>query len=156
EGVYVSPDGSWLATTGYVGRESVVRIWDAATGRLRHEVDTGHARRVGDVFIAPNGSWLATTGIDGDPVVRVWNLAAGRRNYQLSIGQPEKVRGVHISDDSRIIVAHGSSLVVFGLVDSGELAAIRVDGEIRCSVLLDNGTVLVLGTSRGLCALRLI
>ena len=65
--VHIAPDGSWLATTGptnFLGGagDPVVRIWDPATGRQRHQFDTGHTGGVGQVHIARDGTALVASG----------------------------------------------------------------------------------------------
>jgi WD40 repeat protein len=90
----MSPDGSWLATTGRRGAsrsrkryegswtvdpatgvtepygvpgDPVVRTWDSKTGRERFALDTGDARGVGRILASPVGDWLATTTRDDPP-----------------------------------------------------------------------------------------
>ena len=61
----VAPDGSWLASAGGDGDETV-RIWDPHTGQARHTL-TGHTSAVAALAVAPDGSWLASAGgYDGD------------------------------------------------------------------------------------------
>ena len=62
----IAPDSSWLATTSY---DTTVRIWDAASGELRHTL-TGHRKQVEAILIAPDSSWLVTAS--GDTTVRIW------------------------------------------------------------------------------------
>ncbi len=57
----ISPDGTWLVTTGSDG---TVQIWDSATGGEIIRL-TGHTDQAAEVTIAPDGTWLATTGMDG-------------------------------------------------------------------------------------------
>jgi WD40 repeat protein len=78
--VRVSPDGKLAAS---VGDDMVCRLWDAATGKLAHEL-RGHAETTPNGFssmvftaaFSPDGKHLAT----GDKVgkVKVWEVASGK------------------------------------------------------------------------------
>ncbi|MFG2106507.1 NB-ARC domain-containing protein [Micromonospora chersina] len=120
--VHIAPDGTWLATTGPtdvlgVGdNDSVLRIWDPATGHQRHQLDTGHSRGVGQVHIAPDGTWLATSGPTGgpggdpdnhDPVVRIWDPETGRQRHQLHTSHSYGVEQVHIAPDATWLATTG-------------------------------------------------
>ncbi|MBA2324014.1 MAG: hypothetical protein H0V92_08405, partial [Pseudonocardiales bacterium] len=67
-----SPDGSRLVSGG---DDAVVRVWDAVSGVVVHEL-SGHTGRVLSVGWSPDGSRLVSGG--GDAVVRVWDAASGR------------------------------------------------------------------------------
>jgi hypothetical protein len=53
--IAVSPDGRWVAT-GSHGASSVVKIWEAACGRLVKDLSTGG---MSSVAFSPDGKWLA-------------------------------------------------------------------------------------------------
>src|SRR5215831_9485829 len=55
-----SPDGKLMATGG---GDSVIRLWDAASGELRGRL-TGHEKNVSAVAFAPDGETLVSGGID--------------------------------------------------------------------------------------------
>jgi WD40 repeat protein len=61
-----SPDGSLLATGGYVGE---ILLWDVATGDVVHELYAG-TQEVSGVGFSPCGRWLAATSSDGS--LRIW------------------------------------------------------------------------------------
>src|SRR5262249_3511263 len=78
DAIAIAPDGTWLATGSDDG---TVRLWDAATGRLRGTL-TGHASGVRAVAIAPDGTWLATGSDDG--TVRLGDGATGQERATLT------------------------------------------------------------------------
>jgi WD40 repeat protein len=71
--VRCSPDGRSLLTFGTDANS--VRVWDAVTGQLRHELK--HDRRCYDVQLSADGKLVATAALDNR--VRVWELATGER-----------------------------------------------------------------------------
>jgi WD40 repeat protein len=83
--VAATPDGSVVAS---VADDMVCRLWDAASGRLLHEL-RGHAERTPHHFpsmlfacaISPDGRRLAT----GDKVghINVWEVDSGRKLAEL-------------------------------------------------------------------------
>jgi WD40 repeat protein len=67
----VAPDGSWLASADTGG---TVRMWDLATGTLRHTL-AGHTSEVSALVVAPDGSWLAAAASGGE--MRIWDPITG-------------------------------------------------------------------------------
>jgi WD40 repeat protein len=72
----LSPDGRWLATGSWQGRD--VMIWDARTGKRIKELPIASST---SVAFSPDGQWLATADDDDVRVWRVgsWRLAHGKR-----------------------------------------------------------------------------
>jgi WD40 repeat protein len=62
-----SPDSHRILTTGDDG---MVRVWDAASGTLLHDL-VGHANRVLYAAYSPDGQRIASGGFDDN--VRIWN-----------------------------------------------------------------------------------
>jgi WD40 repeat protein len=88
--VAISPDGNWLATTGW---ERSARTW-AVDGRPK-AILTGHRDLVTAVAISPDGSWVATGSHDG--TARTWS-ADGAARVTLT-GHQRWVDAVAISPD---------------------------------------------------------
>jgi WD40 repeat protein len=69
------PDGKHLASAG---RDTVVRVWEAATGKLVSEVGKGRGGQFKDWICAvswsPDGAWLAAADMAG--AVQVWTFGA--------------------------------------------------------------------------------
>jgi WD40 repeat protein len=101
----ISPNGTWLATTG---RDESVRIWDLRHGRPRRLTEPGSC--VGPVTISPDATWLATIGADG--VARIWDVATGRRRADLT-GHAGPVTSLAVAPDG------------------GWLATVGDDGSVR-------------------------
>jgi WD40 repeat protein len=57
--VRFSPDGTEVVTAS---RDTTARIWDAATGTLRHKLGGHHFKPVRDAAFSPDGSWVVTAG----------------------------------------------------------------------------------------------
>jgi WD40 repeat protein len=68
----VSPDGKLVAAAG---KEGVVRVWDAATGKEAGNF-RGHAKLVRTVAFSPDGTRLVTASDDGTS--RVWTVPGKR------------------------------------------------------------------------------
>jgi hypothetical protein len=67
--VAFSPDGKLLAHTG---KDKVVRVWNAATGKTVAEFG-GHTGRLLSLAFSPDGHWLASGGTD--TTVLIWDLS---------------------------------------------------------------------------------
>ena len=103
--VTFAPGGKTLAAAGYDGS---VRVWDAATGTLRHTL-TGHGESAQAVAFSPDGSTLATAGEDGR--VRLWDAATGKSLRDLDAHRG-RVWGVCFSPDGRELASAGGDQAV--------------------------------------------
>src|SRR5205823_2948251 len=86
-GVAVSPDGRLVASAGGPWRSDgpgELRVWDAATGELRHDLPGYAATTVVGVAFSPDGSRLAAAGYDR--TARVWDVSAGTEVYRVAHG----------------------------------------------------------------------
>jgi WD40 repeat protein len=99
--VAFSPDGSLVATAGGDGS---ARLWDAATGALRHVLRVSKAALTGVVF-SPDGRLLLTTGSPPHNVL-TWDVRTGKQVDAL-VGQNGPVSAGAFSPDGRWIVTAG-------------------------------------------------
>ncbi|WP_323136566.1 nSTAND1 domain-containing NTPase [Streptomyces anulatus] len=101
EGAYsvaFSPDGHTLATGG-----NRIRLWDAATGRLRKTL-TGHSDEVTFLAFSPDGDTLASAG--NDQAVRLWDTATDRLRKRLP-GYINTQHFLEFSPDNRTLATAG-------------------------------------------------
>jgi WD40 repeat protein/tRNA A-37 threonylcarbamoyl transferase component Bud32 len=102
EGLAYSPDGRWLASGG---DDKLVKIWDAATGKLQRTL-AGHSVAISSLAFHPEGKWLASAGgattAAGPGEVRIWDLTEGRELLSLP-GLQDKVFTVAFSPDGKFL-----------------------------------------------------
>ena len=113
--VQFSPDGRTLASGGY--SNNTVRLWNVATGSLRHTLQ-GHSRNVVGIAFSPDGRILASNS--WDRTIRLWDVATGTP-HRTQEGFEESVWSMAFSPDGRMLASalniHDSSYYRFN--DSG-------------------------------------
>ena len=108
-----SPDGKFIAsaslfpnlTDPFNAREAfgVVKIWDAATGRVKLTYD----KQIGLVYClaySPDGIRIASSHINDKKIVAVWDTRTGKEIH-LFRDNPSHVHGLRYSPDGRLLVA---------------------------------------------------
>jgi WD40 repeat protein len=96
--VAFSPDGELVASAS---RDKTVRIWERATGKVRHTLKK-HAGPVLSVAFSPKGNSLASAG--ADKAVILWDADTGQELRTLS-GHADAVNRVAFSPDSRSLAS---------------------------------------------------
>jgi WD40 repeat protein len=96
----VSPDGTFLVS---VEGDGTARIWDAATGDVRH-VLRGHDGPVQGCAVAPDASFVVSAGSDG--TVRIWDPSTGRERAVLR-GHRDEVRDCAVTPDAALVLSGG-------------------------------------------------
>jgi RNA polymerase sigma factor (sigma-70 family) len=151
--VAFAPGGKVLAAAGYDGD---VRVWDAATGALRHTLG-GHGAAARAVAFSPDGTVLATGGENGR--VRLWDAKTGRALRTLD-GHRGQVWGLSFAPDGRELASAGGDQSVrvwdtaagtartFGGLRGGAYAVEYHPAGRTLAVAADN-TVLLLAADNG-------
>ena len=116
DGLALSPDGRLIATAA---GDSVARLRDLATGKLRHEL-RGHKAPVTGAAFSPDGSILATSSIDH--AVRLWDVLSGAPGPVIT-AHFARVNAVSFSADGRWLVTAGPSTAGLFRLPSGRFLA---------------------------------
>src|SRR5262249_45639390 len=72
--VHFSADGRTVVGSGW---DNTTRAWDAATGRLLHQLSLSEEQR-GPLAVSPDGRTVAAAGRKQDRRLRLWDLATGK------------------------------------------------------------------------------
>ncbi len=98
ESVDISADGKAIASAG---RDAVVRLWSAATGKPLGVLE-GHKSIVLRVRFAPDGKTLASSG--ADRTIRLWDVATRKQRHVLE-GHEKEARGLAFAKDGRTLAS---------------------------------------------------
>jgi WD40 repeat protein len=128
-----------------------VRIWDPATGTVRHTL-TGHPGGVRALVVAPDGSWLASGGYGGE--VRIWDPATGTVRHTLT-GHTRDVSALVIASDGSWLASadYGGELRIWDPITGAALTSLRVAGGLFHILL--TSTMIAAAGERGLYLLEL-
>ncbi|MFO0592473.1 MAG: AAA family ATPase [Polyangiaceae bacterium] len=90
-----SPDGK-LAAGG--GMDNAVRVWDLATGQIKHQLYV-HGNEIKGVAFSPDSARLVSASMDG--TAGVWDMASGALVARLT-GHEAELHGARFLDGSRV------------------------------------------------------
>ena len=109
----ISPNGRWVASAE---DEGTVKVWDAQSGRLIHELK-GHSDVVSAVSFSSDGRWLASCS--RDQTVRIWDAVIdGPPNTPLERvvttlrGHTDAVRSVTFSPNVRWLASASFDITI--------------------------------------------
>jgi len=127
-----------------VGRDSVVRLWDAVTGREIKEL-TGHEQAVNTVAASPDGTLLASAG--EETRILLWDQTA-RKLKRVIFGPTNFVNDLAFSPDSRLLASAGEDARILIVDVAGGKTLYTLlghSGPIDNVVFSPDGTVLASG-----------
>lgn len=135
----LSPDGQTLVSGAW---DHTVRVWDVATGTLRHTL-LGHAGPVTHCAIDALGTTVVS--VSQDRTVRVWDAVQGTLRHCL-MGHTDGVLGCAISADGRTVASASwdQTVRLWDGVTGAERATLtgHTAGVWRCALSRDGVTVI--------------
>ena len=98
-------DGRYLFTETHAPDEKV-RIWDALTGKIIHEME-GHLTEKGNAFLSPDGKKITSASRDGS--IYIYDLVTGRMLHRITGHRKAVYSSVFSPDGKRLITASADS-----------------------------------------------
>jgi len=114
QGVCNGADTAALLISG--GEDSLVKVWDIATGRQLLEL-TGHQSPVRAVAVSPNGKTLVSTGEDAQ--ILVWDSATGQLRKSLT-GNQRPINSLKFEPDGRLLTGDDDGQIINWDVETDE------------------------------------
>jgi RNA polymerase sigma factor (sigma-70 family) len=116
------PDGKTVVS---VGQNGGIDLWDARTGRLLREIDTGRfSRGWGVVSLSGDGKRLAVSGVVAPEANAGWRRAA--RVYDLASGEVLRAMEGEALDGINTVVLRPQGKLLFTLDGKGTLQALEL------------------------------
>jgi WD40 repeat protein len=127
--VVFAPDGKSFVSCG---NDSMVRLWDTATGKEIRKFE-GHKGHIDGLAFGPDGKTILSSGNDG--TARLWDVATGKERVTLN-GHVGMVNAAAYAPDGKTVATKGTDATarIWDPATGKELRAIPV--------ALDNGSPL--------------
>jgi hypothetical protein len=153
-----SPDGQFLATTDTTQAVSVIRVWNAADGRLVRTIDVAGALNCGNMFGPAGREVVADYGTTaGAYVVGRWTAESGEQLRATSFVPPTVNTAASFVPGGRAAAFHveAGTVVRFVATDTGRLfAEYRPGGTILSGVASNDGRFILYATDSDLRVVR--
>jgi WD40 repeat protein len=120
----ISPDGRWVATSTYWGRQSTIKVWDALSGQLVRDLPGEGVNGDSWVEFSPDGRWLV---LGASREYRCYEVGSWRPGRTHAREQAESSAApLAFAPDSKIVaILHNPRLVQLVDVNTGqELASL--------------------------------
>jgi RNA polymerase sigma factor (sigma-70 family) len=148
------PDGKTVVSVGQEG--NAIKLWDARTGRLVREIDTGNFITRGGVALARDGSHLAVSGSIRDDTqpswrsaVRVFDLATGKDARTVERPPLEGVNALTLSPDGKLLFTldRNGKLRIEEVATGTELLRQQFPGDVMAALAMSpDGSTVALGS----------
>lgn len=99
-GAAYSRDGKLLTA---IGSESIIYVWDLATGENLTEEFVGHVESAYELLFTPHGKQVVSGSLDG--LIQVWEAATGRHLRTLKHDSGKWVSALDISSDGKQLLS---------------------------------------------------
>jgi WD40 repeat protein len=134
-----SPDGKLVAAGGM---DDLVRVWDAATGQIKHQLRR-HKEQVTSVAFSPDSSRLASSAMDG--TAAVWDMASGALVEHLRGHEAEIYRVEFVTPDRVATISYDRTARLWDISDGPYVRTLStVSGGLdRTAVSLESGRLAV-------------
>jgi WD40 repeat protein/tetratricopeptide (TPR) repeat protein len=105
----ISPDGRWVATSTFWGRQSTIKVWDALSGKLVRDLPGEGVNGDARVAFSPDGRWLV--------------LGASReyRSFEVGSWQPGRTHPRVRADSSAAPLAFAPDSKTVAIVENARL-----------------------------------
>ena len=150
-----SPEGTWLASAGFVKGRGELLVWDQQSGE-RVRIFAGHGGVIYAIAWGPSENLLVSGGSDG--MLRWWDVQSGEC-VRVRKAHQGTIRSLRRSPDGSRLASCGDdgAITLWGLVSSEQLRTLRRDRpyerltitEIRGLTEAQKATLLALGAIEG-------
>jgi WD40 repeat protein len=96
-----SPDGYTLASTG---RDSLIQLWDLASGKLLYTI-RAHRAKINTIAFSPDGRCLATGGADRAVWLHILDEEENSKSVLIDQKNPQGIYGLQFSPNGQLLAS---------------------------------------------------